>query len=246
MPVGTLQRPEGDGPFSAVLWCHGSERRPGPQDDLAAFYTSAGYVFFAPHRRGHGVAPGAHFEDELGPELVRLPRADAIEALIRAHERRLEDTLAALRWLAEQPFVDAERVALSGVSHGGIQTLLAAEAGAGASAYVPFAPGATGWDGNPELQARLLLAAERAERPIFLIQAANDHSLGPSEVLGGVLRAKDGLNRARVYPAFGTDGHGVFACSGAEVWGADVLAFLAEALRPRRASSGRASSAPSR
>jgi dienelactone hydrolase len=225
--------PDGDGPFPGVMWNHGSEREPGSQDELGDFYTSAGYALFVPHRRGHGRSPGEHFEDTLGPQLLRMPRASAIEALIALHERQLQDTLDALDWLTSQPFVDRARVAVSGVSHGGIQTLLAAEAGAPARAYVPFAPGATGWEGNPELHSRLLLAVERSRAPIFLLQSANDHSLGPSKILGEALAKKQGLNRARVYPAYGETpnaGHGSFACSGSDVWGADVLPFLSAAL----------------
>jgi pimeloyl-ACP methyl ester carboxylesterase len=122
---------------------------------------------------------------------------------------------------------------MSGVSHGGIQTLLAAEAGGGMRAYVPFAPAAIGWSGNPELHERLRRAVRRAGAPIFLLQAENDHSLGPSEVLGAELRRKGGRNRARVYPAYGESpetGHGEFACRGTDAWGADVRAFLDEAL----------------
>ena len=252
---GHLHRPEGEGPFPAVMWSHGSEREPGSRSELGAFYASAGYALFIPHRRGHGRSPGEHFETSLGPKLLGMPRARAIEALIELHERHFEDTLAALRWLTRQPFVDCGRVALSGVSHGGIQTLLAAEADGGARAYVPFAPGATGWNGNPELQARLLVAVDSARSPIFLIQAANDYSLGPGEILGEALRNKGGLNLARVYPAYREttqDGHGAFACSGSDKWGSDVLAFLAAAFalpsarRRRAASNGRASSVASR
>ena len=54
---GFLWRPEGTGPFPAILWNHGSERLPGSQPTLAAFYTAQSYVFFVPHRRGQGRSP---------------------------------------------------------------------------------------------------------------------------------------------------------------------------------------------
>src|SRR5215472_16932117 len=59
-PSGTLTlhgfvfKPSGTGPFSAVLWNHGSERLPGRLQQLADFFTGKGYVFFVPHRRGQG------------------------------------------------------------------------------------------------------------------------------------------------------------------------------------------------
>ena len=128
---------------------------------------------------------------------------------------------------------------MSGVSHGAIQTLLAAESDAGMGAYVPFAPAAIAWEGNPELHARLLRAVRQAAAPVFLVQAANDHSLGPSEVLGAELQRMGARNRAAVYPPYGRttdDGHGAFACRGMAVWGEDVRAFLAAALADRSAA----------
>src|SRR5271166_6362298 len=62
---GFLYVPEGKGPFPAVLWNHGSEKRPGWQPELASFYNSHGFVFFLPHRRGQGRSPGPYILDEL-------------------------------------------------------------------------------------------------------------------------------------------------------------------------------------
>lgn len=227
---GFLFRPEGDGPFPALVWNHGSEQRPGSQDDLGEFYASAGYVLFVPHRRGHGRSPGEYM---LGAVPRAGSRARAIERIIELHELALEDTLAAFDWLAQQSFVSRGRMAMSGVSHGGIQTVLAAEADVGAGAYLPFAPAAIAWPGNPELQDRLLRAVGSAKAPMFLLQAENDYSLGPSDALGEVLRRKGGLNLARVYPPYGQTpeaGHGEFACRGMDVWGEEVCGFLEAAL----------------
>src|SRR5215467_8239168 len=54
---GFLWRPNGPGPFPAVLWNHGSEKLPGSRPELANFYTSHFFVFFIPHRRGQGRSP---------------------------------------------------------------------------------------------------------------------------------------------------------------------------------------------
>ena len=65
----------GPGPFPAVLWNHGSERLPGWQPDLAAFYTANGFAFFIPHRRGQGQSGAA------GPYIVdRQPSKLAVVA----------------------------------------------------------------------------------------------------------------------------------------------------------------------
>jgi dienelactone hydrolase len=226
---GYLYEPAGAGPFPAMIWNHGSERDPGSPGELGGFYTSAGYVLFAPHRHGHGLSPG---EYALGV-VPRGTRAEGIHAVIGLHENYLRDTIAAATWLSRLALVDPARMAMSGVSHGGIQTILAAEAGVGVAACVVFAPAAMGWEGNPELQERLERAVRKARAPMFLVQAENDYSLGPSEILGAELERKGEQNRVCVYPPYGPNhasGHGAFACHGMEVWGGDVYAYLAETL----------------
>src|ERR1051326_7728989 len=54
--AGFLFKPDGPGPFPAVVWNHGSEKNPGggPQfDAVAGIFVPHGYVVFAPIRRGH-------------------------------------------------------------------------------------------------------------------------------------------------------------------------------------------------
>jgi hypothetical protein len=83
---------------------------------------------------------------------------------------------------------------------------------------------------NEALQQRLMAAVRNVGAPIYLAQAQNDFSLGPSEVLGPMIRAKGGLNDAKVYPDFGTtpqEGHSGFAVGGGvTIWSPDVFAFL--------------------
>lgn len=226
---GFIYKPNGPGPFPAMLWNHGSEPLPGWQPQLAKFYVDHGYVFFIPHRTGQGRSPGQ--------SLVDLQRDTDNDGRVELHERSNRDVVAALEWLRQQPFVDGRRVVMSGCSFGGIQTLLTAEKGLGLRAFVPFAPAAMSWEANPLLGARLVAALKNAQAPVFLIQAQNDFSLEPSRVLGPELKNKGPPNQSRVYPAFGTthlEGHGAFACTeaGIQVWGEDVLAFLNAANPP--------------
>lgn len=50
---------------------------------------------------------------------------------VEQHEKYNEDVFAAVAWLKQQPFVDRNRMGVSGVSYGGIQTLLTAQKGLG-------------------------------------------------------------------------------------------------------------------
>ena len=66
--VGCLFRPDGPGPFPGLIWNHGSEKSPGTTrqfDAVAAIFVPAGYVVFAPMRRGHGDSEGPYIMDQL-------------------------------------------------------------------------------------------------------------------------------------------------------------------------------------
>ncbi|HEY6305345.1 MAG TPA: dienelactone hydrolase family protein [Candidatus Angelobacter sp.] len=222
---GFLWKPDGPGPFPAVLWNHGSEKLPGWRPALGAFYTSHNYVLFVPHRRGQGRSPGAYIEDLI----AQAPPAQRNQRMVELQEAAVEDVAAALTYLKSLSFVDSERIAISGCSYGGIQTLLAGERDLGVKALIPFAPGAISWDRNPELQGRLKQAVDRARAPVFLLQAENDFSLAPSRELSKEAKKKQVDFQAKVYPAFGAshdDGHGGFCSTATDVWGADVLTFL--------------------
>jgi carboxymethylenebutenolidase len=62
---GFLWKPDGSGPFPAILWNHGGERLPGSVNTVAPYFVNHGYVFFVPHRRGQGRSPGAYIVDQL-------------------------------------------------------------------------------------------------------------------------------------------------------------------------------------
>ena len=234
---GWMYRPPGEGPFPAIVWNHGSEKSPGAHPELGKFYTDHGYVLFLPVRHGHGRSPGQYIGNALDDykELVtdkKLIQKKAVDL----QDAYNADVVAAVVWLRHQPYIDGEKIAVSGVSYGGIQTLLAAEKGLDCKAFIPFAPGAMSW-ANTQLQKREAEAVRRAHAPLFLIQAKNDYSIGPSEVLGPIVKEKGGQNRAKLYPAFGTtpqDGHAGFACweEGIAIWGPDVLEFLRAAGMP--------------
>lgn len=228
---GWIYKPEGTGPFPALVWNHGSEKNPGRHPELGMFYTKHGYALFLPVRRGHDGSPGVYIKDAIKDFAEHSnDRSLVQQKAIELQEQCNADVVAAVAWLKQQPFIDPNRIAVTGVSFGGIQTLLTAEKELGLRGAIPFAPGAMSW-ANPELQKREIAAARNAKAPLFLLQAQNDYSVGPSEALGPIIRDKGGLNRAKIYPSFGTthaDGHGGFACweEGIALWGNDVLDFL--------------------
>jgi carboxymethylenebutenolidase len=222
---GFLWKPEGAGPFKAIVWNHGSEKLPGSQPALAKFYTGHSYVFFVPHRRGQGRSPGAYIQDLV----MATPPGARAQRMVDLQQAEVEDVIAGLTYLKSLAFVDSSRMAISGCSYGGIQTLLTGERDVGVKALVPFAPGAMSWESNVPLRDRLIRAVDSAKAPVFLIQAENDYDLAPSRVLSKEASKKKKEFQSKVYPAFGKshqDGHWGFCSTATDVWGNDVLDFL--------------------
>ena len=144
---GFLWKPEGTGPFPAIVWNHGSEKLPGSQPALAKFYTAHSYVFFVPHRRGQGRSPGNYIQDLV----VQAPPGERARRMVELQQAAVVDVIAGLNYLKSRPFVDPARMVISGCSYGGIQTLLTGEHDLGVKALVPFAPGAMSWEQNVAL-----------------------------------------------------------------------------------------------
>jgi dipeptidyl aminopeptidase/acylaminoacyl peptidase len=233
---GYLYRPAGDGPFPAVMWNHGSEKEPRAQPELARFYTQSGFVFFAPIRHGHGNTDGPYIVDlQKGIAEKEADQTVVRREQVKLHDVYNADVVAALTWLKEQPFVDRNRLVVSGCSYGGIQTLITAEKGLGVKAFIPFAPGAMSF-ANGALRERMQQCAKNCQRPLLLLQAQNDYSTGPSEILAPILNSKGSPSHNTIYPAFGhthQHGHGAFACwsLGTEQWGGEVLEFIDAAFK---------------
>lgn len=231
--VGFLFQPDGPGPFPGLVWNHGSEKNPGSLrqfDTVAAIFVPAGYVVFAPVRRGHGDSEGPYVMDQL-----RRAEGGRNSLLVRVMEgEQLGDQLAGQEYLRRLPRVDPNRLVVAGCSFGGVQTLLAAERGAGYRAAVAISPGAQTWNGNPLLRDRLVAAVRKAEIPVFLIQPPRDASLEPARVLGAELQHRSSRHAVKVYPPEMPEdqqGHCFGGARGMHVWAQDVLAFFAGALR---------------
>lgn len=228
---GFLYRPQGNGPFPAILYNHGSEEKPGTKPTLGNFFSSKGYVFFVPHRRGKGRSPNDANVESL--------RAQGRAGAIALHETHLEDQLAALAYLKQLPDIDVQRIAVAGCSYGGIQTVLAVEANAkqklGLRAAIDFAGGAESWR-SLSLRDRMIIAIRRADIPVLFIQAENDYDLGSSRTLADELERLGKPHKLRIFPPYGNthaEGHGVFCYQATNVWGSAVTEFLEAAMENR-------------
>jgi len=236
-----LWRPDGAGPFPAVLLNHGSGRtreeleRLGPYEKQAEAIGPAfarhGYVFMYLFRRGVGLSAD---QGVSSVDLMNRATAEHGDTARNALQLRLLenreaiDVLAALGFLRARSDVDRSDVALVGDSFGSSLTLLVAEHEPELRAVVLFATAGYSWDRSPELRARLLASVARLTAPVFFIHAANDYTTSSGETLAARLSELGRPHRVKVYPPIGQtreDGHG-FLYSGVSIWENDVFAFL--------------------
>ena len=84
-----------------------------------------GYAFFAFQRHGHGESPGDYIGDLEKQQRAANPSARG-QASVALHEAYNRDVVGAVEWLMRRPEIDRQRVVMTGVSYGGIQTLLTA------------------------------------------------------------------------------------------------------------------------
>ncbi|HYR91724.1 MAG TPA: dienelactone hydrolase family protein [Terriglobia bacterium] len=236
-----LWRPQGRGPFPAVLHSHGSGRTPeelerlGPYerqaDALGPVFARHGYVFMYLFRRGVGLSTseGANSVDLMERELAARGQDARNSLQLQLLEtREMSDALAGLAFLRSLPEVDAGDVAITGDSFGGSLTLLLAEREPAVRAAVVFACAGYSWDRSALLRARLLAAVGKSSVPFFFIHAANDYSVAPGKALDARLRHLGKQHRLKIYPPVGRtaeEGHS-FVYLRVASWEPEVFAFL--------------------
>src|SRR5580692_6578834 len=232
---GVLYKPEGPGPFPAVVYNHGSAAgmvSKSAFDALGPVFANHGWVFLGPYRRGQGLSASAG--PYIGDQIDAAEKKGGIPAGAAAMVRLLEtdhlnDQLAALAWLRKQGFVRPNRIAVAGNSFGGIEAVLGAERG-NYSAAIDSAGGAQSWAEAPELQSLMTRAVRNARAPIFFFQAANDYDLSPSKTLSAKMGEANKTYKLKIYPSYGDsplDGH-TFGYFGSDVWAEDVFGFLSQ------------------
>ena len=122
---GYLFRPEGRGPFPAVVALHGCGGLVSRPGRVGALFTEWGNRLAA---AGLAVV----FPDSFTSRGV-ASQCGVRDRKVRATHEQTADAMAARAWLQSQPWVIKERVALLGWSDGGVATLWAVRRRAGAA-----------------------------------------------------------------------------------------------------------------
>ena len=220
--AATVLRPEGQGPFGAVVLNHGvaasARERARESSDLlinaAAVFARRGYVVVMPLRRGFGATGGEMAED---------PGSCANPDYFTAEGKAAEDVMAAYDYARTLPYVDGNRMILAGQSAGGMVSLFTAGTRnpPGLVAVLSFAAGRGGDpDATPgvpcavEPVARVLDTLGRNIRvPVLMHYSENDLFFSPKISRGWYERLVAGGATAEyaLQPAFGKDAHYIFA-----------------------------------
>ena len=167
---GFLWKPNGPGPFPAVLFNHGSGGADADHtagfpiteaaEKLAPLFLKHGYAFLYLFRRGQGLSAdqGPFMQDILRrEEATKGKEARQHLQFMLATTDHLDDVMAGLAFLKTVPGNRRRSgMAIVGHSFGGQLTLLAAERDNTVRAAVTFAAAAGSWERSPELRKRLL------------------------------------------------------------------------------------------
>lgn len=227
-----LWRPEGRGPFPAVLFNHGSGPRSKSDGNvLGPLFARHGYVFLFVYRHGQGLSVGQGVDsDQLLERELNQKGEDARNRLqlCLLETDHLSDAVASVDFLRSLPEVDRRRVAVVGHSFGGSLTILLTERDSTLRAGVVFGGAAASWARSAPLRARLLDAVRQASVPISFVYAANDYSVEPAQEMAAEMSKLAKPHELRIYPAFGetaADGHSL-VYRGSATWEREVFAFL--------------------
>ena len=233
--AATILRPEGPGPFGAVVLNHGV---PGSRVErlkesaelmmgAASVFARNGYAVVMPLRRGFGATGGDYAED---------PGTCANPDYRKGEEAASQDVLAAYDYARTLPYVDSFRMILAGQSAGAMVSLYAAGRNPeGLMAVLGFAAGR---GGNPTIRPGVPCAVEPVAQifemlgrtvkvPVMLHYAENDLFFNPKTTRGWFDRFTAGGARAEyvMQPPFGADGHYIFS-EGERIWEPTVQRFL--------------------
>jgi dienelactone hydrolase len=240
-------KPAGNGPFPTLIFHHGSTgrgtdpsifARPYDPKMLAGWFTARGWAVLLPSRRGRGGSEGRYDE---GFERDRSQGYSCDPTLsLPGADRALRDLDAVTPVLLAQPFVDRSRVAVGGLSRGGILSIAW-------SGHQPSIPRAVvnfvgGWTGArcptaSAINQNLFTRGTAFGQPTLWLYGENDpfYPLSHSRSNFAAFQAAGGKGTFHEYtPPPWESGHNISAVP--TLWSSTLEAYLAERGLPAKAN----------
>lgn len=231
-------KPAGDGPFPTLIFHHGSTgrgtdpsifARPYDPKALAEWFTARGWAVMLPSRRGRGGSEGT-YDEGFAVDRTQGYTCEPPLSLAGA-ERALRDIDAVTAVILAQPFVDRSKVAVGGLSRGGI--LSVAWSGRQPSvprAVVNFVGGwlGTGCWSASEVNQNLFKRGVAYGQPTIWFYGERDpfYPLTHSRANFAAFEAAGGKGAFHEYaPPDGLNGHQI--SSAPRLWAATLEAYLA-------------------
>lgn len=238
-----IYKPQGTGPFPALMFNHGST---GSGDNpatfvstytsaaLAKFFTDKGFLVAFPQRRGRGKSGGLYDE---GFEKDRSRYSCDPQLSLPGLDRALTDMDAAADYLAARPDVDSKRMLIGGVSRGGIAASV--YAGMRPTRFMGVINFVGGWisDYCASAEAINTVSFRRAAgfgEPMLWLYGQNDpfYKISHSKKNFDAFIAAGGKGVFKVIdPGPGQDGHGISAMP--HLWRGDMNDYLMQLRLPQ-------------
>jgi dienelactone hydrolase len=187
-----LYKPEGNGPFPAVIALHGCGGLAGHSEPVLARYRDWAEQLL---RTGHAVLlPDSYGSRELGPQC----RVKERERRVLARKERVGDINAARQWLIQQAWVAHDRISLIGWANGASALLWAVRPQLASRSAEPDFRSAIAFYPDCRLSSGL---GWSARVPTLLLIGAKDDVSSPSachQMVDGA-RGRSALTRIVVY-----------------------------------------------
>ena len=230
-----LYKPQGDGPFPAMVMTHGTSRLVAERAKVTAdtyyvrqatMFAKMGIAVLFVARRGFGISDGPYAEEYQF-------NANGTRNYTKTGLAATHDLSAAVRFLQEKPFVDKQRVVLLGQSTGGHSVMATGSLNLpGVIGIINFAGGrgSTAPDTVRD-EANLVdsfgVYGKTFKMPSIWFYSQNDHYFGPSLARRflAAFQAAGGNAEFVSLPANGDDGHSSFSRA-KDNWYPAVLDFL--------------------
>lgn len=232
---GMIYKPEGEGPFPAMIMTHGTSRLVADRAKVTAdtyyvrnakMFARLGITVLFVVRRGFGISDGPYAEGQQYD-------ANGIRDYAKTGLAAAQDLQAAVQYMQGKPFVDGKRIVLLGQSTGGHSVIATGSLNLpGVVGVVNFAGGRGSTAPDVVRDADSLVESYRVfgktfKVPTIWLYSENDHYFGPALARKFLTAFQEGGAEVDFVslPASGEDGHSSFLRA-RDNWVESVLEFL--------------------